>query len=188
MKEQRKDKLILKDIIIKIVINNDKNYLNELLNHKLVIKVINDIVKWYKFNKEDVKNVSKMLIIEYITKDYSYNDNSDFNSIDFLKELYRVVSSRTKTLVCNTYKNKEIPFDNLDIVNKDIDYSLIDLEEQIDLLSALNVLDYQEKMVIYLYYYEELNQDEIAYRLNIGQPRVSTIHKQSLKKMKKFLK
>ncbi len=55
------------------------------------------------------------------------------------------------------------------------------------LSSAIEKLSETEKLVISLYYYEELNMKEIAQVLGISLSRVSQIHGKTLLKLKNFL-
>jgi RNA polymerase sigma factor for flagellar operon FliA len=53
---------------------------------------------------------------------------------------------------------------------------------------VIDTLPEKEKLVITLYYYEELTMKEIGDILNISESRVSQIHSEAIKKMKKKLK
>lgn len=55
------------------------------------------------------------------------------------------------------------------------------------LASAIETLSETEKLVISLYYYEELNMKEIAHILGVSLSRVSQIHGKALLKLKNFL-
>ncbi len=55
------------------------------------------------------------------------------------------------------------------------------------LSQAIQTLREKEQLVISLYYVEELNMKEIAKVLEISEPRVSQIHANAIKKMKKFM-
>lgn len=52
---------------------------------------------------------------------------------------------------------------------------------------SLKQLTEKEKLVITLYYYEELKKKDIAYILDVSASRVCQIHNSALKKMKKIL-
>jgi RNA polymerase sigma factor for flagellar operon FliA len=70
--------------------------------------------------------------------------------------------------------------------------SLINLEQiKKAIAQAVDQLSYKEKMVVSLYYYEELTMKEIGKVLDITQSRVSQLHTQALLrlrgKLKKFL-
>jgi RNA polymerase sigma factor for flagellar operon FliA len=73
---------------------------------------------------------------------------------------------------------------NLDTPEEDLMRSR--LVEQ--LAAEINKLAEKERMVITLYYYEELTMKEIAQTLDITESRVSQLHSTALSKMKKRLK
>ena len=55
------------------------------------------------------------------------------------------------------------------------------------LAEAVESLKEKEKMVISLYYVEELNMGQIAQVLNVSEPRVSQIHSSAIKKLKAYM-
>lgn len=55
------------------------------------------------------------------------------------------------------------------------------------IINSLELLTEKEKLVITLYYYEELKKKDIAYVLDVSASRVCQIHNSALKKMKKVL-
>lgn len=56
------------------------------------------------------------------------------------------------------------------------------------LIESIECLTRQEKMVISLYYYDELTYREIGEVLNLSESRISQIHSKSILKMKNWLK
>lgn len=65
---------------------------------------------------------------------------------------------------------------------------LIDEEMKQVLIDAINDLPENERMVISLYYYEELTLKEIGVILNISESRVSQIHTKAINRLKLRLK
>lgn len=55
------------------------------------------------------------------------------------------------------------------------------------LTDAINQLKEKEKMVISLYYVEELNMTQIAHVLNVSEPRISQIHSGAIRKLKTYM-
>lgn len=55
------------------------------------------------------------------------------------------------------------------------------------LIEAMESLTEKERMVVVLYYYEELTLKEISKVMEVSESRVSQLHSKALKKMKKFL-
>jgi RNA polymerase sigma-B factor len=69
--------------------------------------------------------------------------------------------------------------------HQDLDLQQIDSYD--DLKAALTHLDNREKMIIYLRYFQDQSQTEVAKRLNISQMHVSRLQHRALKKLKDIL-
>lgn len=54
--------------------------------------------------------------------------------------------------------------------------------------NAIDQLNDKEKIIISLYYVEELNMREIAQILEVSEPRISQLHSGAIKKMKTYIK
>jgi len=61
-------------------------------------------------------------------------------------------------------------------------------ENKANLESAIHVLDPRERVIVYLRFYENLSQTEIAKRLNVSQMHVSRLQARALSKLKQSLK
>ena len=55
------------------------------------------------------------------------------------------------------------------------------------LAEAINSLKEKEKMVVSLYYVEELNMGQIAQILGVSEPRISQIHSSAIRKLKAYM-
>jgi RNA polymerase sigma-B factor len=62
------------------------------------------------------------------------------------------------------------------------------LEDKAVLERAFVVLDHRERIILYLRFFENLSQTEIARRLNVSQMHVSRLQQRALDRLKKFLK
>lgn len=67
------------------------------------------------------------------------------------------------------------------------DGSLDTLEKYGDLNNALECLDAREKSIIYLRFFKDLSQTEVAEKLNISQMHVSRLQQKALKRLKDLL-
>ena len=67
------------------------------------------------------------------------------------------------------------------------EFSFIQKENVRALTEAIEALQEKEKLVISLYYVEELNMNQIAEVMEISQPRVSQLHSIALRKLRKFM-
>ncbi|HET9341624.1 MAG TPA: SigB/SigF/SigG family RNA polymerase sigma factor [Candidatus Eremiobacteraceae bacterium] len=61
-------------------------------------------------------------------------------------------------------------------------------ENKANLEAAIHVLDPRERVIVYLRFYENLSQTEIAKRLNVSQMHVSRLQARALAKLKQSLK
>ncbi len=55
------------------------------------------------------------------------------------------------------------------------------------LAEAINSLKEKEKLVVSLYYVEELNMGQIAQVLGVSEPRISQIHSSAIRKLKAYM-
>ena len=76
-----------------------------------------------------------------------------------------------KTEVANTAQNN--PFENIELE-----------EAKQTLAKAINILPDKEKMVVTLYYYEELTLKEISLILKLSEARVSQLHTKAVIRLK----
>ena len=67
------------------------------------------------------------------------------------------------------------------------DVDLDQIESYDDLKEAVAQLDNREKMIIYLRFFQDLSQTEVARRLNISQMHVSRLQHKALRRLKEML-
>ncbi|MDB3085853.1 FliA/WhiG family RNA polymerase sigma factor [Clostridioides difficile] len=67
--------------------------------------------------------------------------------------------------------------------------NIIEEEEKLDILSkAINNLREKEKLILSLYYYEDLNLKEIGKVLGVSESRVSQLHRKSIRNLRNKIK
>ncbi|MBY2477050.1 FliA/WhiG family RNA polymerase sigma factor [Clostridioides difficile] len=67
--------------------------------------------------------------------------------------------------------------------------NIIEEEEKLDILSkAINNLREKEKLILSLYYYEDLNLKEIGKVLGVSESRVSQLHRKSIRNLRSKIK
>ncbi|EQF29080.1 RNA polymerase sigma factor, FliA/WhiG family protein [Clostridioides difficile CD160] len=67
--------------------------------------------------------------------------------------------------------------------------NMIEEEEKLDILSkAINNLREKEKLILSLYYYEDLNLKEIGKVLGVSESRVSQLHRKSIRNLRSKIK
>ncbi len=91
-------------------------------------------------------------------------------------------ASRTPSSIHETvYENDGDPITLLDQI---ADHSESKWFEKIALKEAIALLDEREKLIVYLRYYKDQTQTEVAERLGISQVQVSRLEKKILSQMK----
>lgn len=65
--------------------------------------------------------------------------------------------------------------------------AFLKVESRQVLAEAINSLKEKEKMVVSLYYVEELNMGQIAQILKVSEPRISQIHSSAIRKLKAYM-
>lgn len=99
-----------------------------------------------------------------------------------LGNAYDTVSLDTKL----PYEGESAPLSLAEFVG-DIDGSLDNLEKFGDLNQAMDCLDQREKSIIYLRFFKDMSQTEVAKKLNISQMHVSRLQQKALKRLKELL-
>jgi RNA polymerase sigma-B factor len=98
-----------------------------------------------------------------------------------LGNAYETVSLDTRLAV-----DGEAPLTLSDSIGvTDLDLDQIDSYD--DLKGALEQLDKRERMILYLRFFQELSQTEVAKRLNISQMHVSRLQHRALERLKELL-
>lgn len=98
-----------------------------------------------------------------------------------LGNAYETVSLDTKLTV-----DGEAPLTLSDSIGA-ADLNLDQVDSYDDLKGALDQLDKRERMIIYLRFFQDLSQSEVAKRLNISQMHVSRLQHRALQRLKELL-
>jgi RNA polymerase sigma factor for flagellar operon FliA len=142
-------------------------------------KKIEDVKKAYKelsqqgHEPTDEELITKLDISQEELQEVYHSINaSDLISLDD----HRMVQNGEKLNILNIIADKTDLFEEI---------KMKEIKEK--LAKAIEKLSQQEKLVISLYYYEEMNMNEIAKILDISPSRVSQIHARSILKLRNFL-
>ncbi|MGM0500160.1 MAG: sigma-70 family RNA polymerase sigma factor [Bacillota bacterium] len=118
-------------------------------------------------------------------------------SEDALSKATNISSERIKTLEYYQNLSESISlstdFDGIELIEiiaADLEKAVDKLarEEAVDLLAkTIDRLSQKERLLVSLYYYEELTQVEIAEVMNISPARVSQIHSQTISRLRGML-
>lgn len=178
--------LDLKEIIKYIGI--DKDYIFNFIRHPEVEKLSKDIVKMYKFNKDEAEDIVPFAIIEFFYQNDI--DLENFNDADFLYRLYKFIKLTVKEHIRQGYSAKECPSSNwseyIDRVNDKFDEDKI--IEYADLKNAINTLSKRDQEIFQLYYIDNNTLQQIADMLSLSKTYVHTILFRSKNKIKNILK
>jgi RNA polymerase sigma-B factor len=84
------------------------------------------------------------------------------------------------------YESESAPLSLAEFVG-DTDGSLDSLEKYGDLNQAMDCLDSRERSIIYLRFFRDMSQTEVAKKLNISQMHVSRLQQKALRRLKELL-
>ncbi len=84
------------------------------------------------------------------------------------------------------YESESAPLSLAEFVG-DTDGSLDSLEKYGDLNQAMDCLDTRERSIIYLRFFRDMSQTEVARKLNISQMHVSRLQQKALRRLKELL-
>lgn len=110
------------------------------------------------------------------------NEVAEFLEISPEEVIMAQEASRTPASIHETvYENDGDPITLLDQIDNGEEGRWFD---KIALKEAINELDEREKLIVYLRYYKDQTQSEVAVRLGISQVQVSRLEKKILQQMK----
>jgi RNA polymerase sigma-B factor len=110
--------------------------------------------------------------------------SSEAETLDAMElgNAYETVSLDTKL----SFEGETAPLTLNDSIGVD-DTSLRKIDQYDDLKAAVELLDNREKMIIYLRFFHDLSQTEVAERLNISQMHVSRLQHKALRRLKQLM-
>ena len=132
-----------------------------------------------------------------INKKEELNSDKSNNDISELAEDLDISESRIKKVLRYFNASQWVSLDAeyedstlLDLISS----NTAGLDKKLDkelskevLIEAVDKLNEQERVVVSLYYYEELTQEEIAEVLELSTARISQIHKKSIQRLRGYL-
>lgn len=137
---------------------------------------------------------SKAKLVERTIYDLENKLNREVNTEDISKELKMTLKEIEEVLKeVNSFNISSLDDILINRGEEPIDYledpqSIVESKEYIKMISnIISELPRKEKDVITLYYYEELNYREIGEIINLSESRISQIHSNAIKNIKKQL-
>lgn len=119
--------------------------------------------------------------IQEIAREVGASEEETLEAME-LGNAYDTVSLDSKL----AYEGESAPLSLAEFVG-DTDGSLDTLEKYGDLNQAIDCLDQREKSIIYLRFFKDMSQTEVAKRLNISQMHVSRLQQKALKRLRELL-
>ena len=116
--------------------------------------------------------------------DFVGMDEKKCRKIDQISTMANVLSLDMVMSGDEDHQSVQLP--NMDVSSQP-EYSFLKGEELENLTKAVERLKEKEKMVISLYYVEELNMGQIAQVINVSEPRISQIHSAAIRKLRAFM-
>jgi RNA polymerase sigma-B factor len=119
--------------------------------------------------------------IQEIAQAVNASEEETLEAIE-LGNAYDTVSLDSKL----TYEGESAPSSLAEFLG-DVDGSLDNLEKYGDLNQAMDCLEDRERSIIYLRFFRDMSQTEVARKLNISQMHVSRLQQKALKRLKDLL-
>lgn len=119
--------------------------------------------------------------IQEIAQSVGASEEETLEAIE-LGNAYDTVSLDSKL----AYESESAPLSLAEFVG-DTDGSLDSLEKYGDLNQAMDCLDTRERSIIYLRFFRDMSQTEVAKKLNISQMHVSRLQQKALRRLKELL-
>lgn len=117
-----------------------------------------------------------------------------FKSIKKLKEvqyfktwLIKILINKSNDIYNSKNKKKIIPFEHLESIKNFNSYNLDNIENLLDFKFICNNLKYEDKIIIILYYMENLSDKEIAELLNMNENTVKSKRRRAKNNIKDIL-
>lgn len=169
--------MTLQEILYKIGVNKEYEYINDLLETPQVKGLIGITASRLKYNKQEGREIAASIIKEVMLKNYVYQ--KDYTEQKFVKYIQRILFDRVRNVLtkekitsetfaeCKAYED---PFESI--------------EEKIDLITKVRELSKLQQKIIMNFYVFNKPGHEITKELNISE---STFKYQKQKALKILL-
>ena len=150
---------------------------SSVASNNVKLEILDEIRRMSSFTTDDilqVKNYCEEVLYSFCNN--STNNDEDDSNINF--DASRYDNIKNKCLLSFTAYLDDFLFDSEDIA---LNTLILDLNKNIDTLS------YLEKLVLYLFYKEELNYHQISSVLNVSSDLIFNIHVIGLSKIRELI-
>lgn len=108
--------------------------------------------------------------------------------VQFFKTwLIKILINKSNDIYNSKNKKKIIPFEQLEGIKNFNSYNLDNIENLLDFKFICNNLKYEDKIIILLYYMENLSDKEIAELLNMNENTVKSKRRRAKNNIKDIL-
>lgn len=171
----------------------EKGYKFSTFASKRVRGAIIDFLRDLDWLPHSIRSDAKRII----NKKETLSNNKFKNDISKLANELDISESRVEKVLRYLNVSQWVSLDSeyedaslLDLVSSNIAGPDKKLDKEVSrevLITAIDKLNKQERLVVSLYYYEELTQEEIAEILELSTARISQIHKKSIQRLRGYL-
>ena len=175
---------------IQLIKKGDENEFNNLVKQNLTM-ILNFVYR-FCYDTELAEDITQEVFIKIWKNIKKYDETKNFKSwmftitkntaIDFLRKKKTIPFSSFENIDETNNFIENIEDDNINLLNE-----MIKNDSQSKLSKVLKNLNVKQQLVLYLYYYEEMNFKEIAEILNISVNTIKSQHLRSLKILKKLM-
>lgn len=147
----------------------------------------NDIYRFinsYTKNKYDTDDVSQKVFIKLYKNSKILNEDE----IIIKKWLLKVSLNECKSLFLSSWKKKNVFYgDEFEFVGETSDINNFEFVNNSEMLKKIFRLNKNERIIIYLYYYESLKIKEIKKIIHLSKTNIQTILYRARKKLKQMI-
>jgi len=163
-----------------------KSYiLDEIRNHSPISK--HNLTKINIYNKT-VDYLQNTLIREPRNSEIASHMNVSLKEVIDIEKNISLLNLTSLDDASFSDDNEDKLIDKIKDSDSIIPINIIEEEEKLDILSkAIDLLKEREKLILSLYYYEELNLKEIGLVLGVSESRVSQLHKNAIVSLKNVM-
>lgn len=145
----------------------------------------------YRRQNKAIEN-AKLFLTESMGRQPTYREIAEHLGIDEKKcRKIEQISTMANVLSMDMVLSGEEGNQTLQLPSNDIssqpEHAFLKEEQLETLADAINSLKEKERMVISLYYVEELNMGQIAKVMEVSEPRISQIHSAAIRKLRAYM-
>lgn len=160
--------------------------IDEIRKHSPISR--KDVSKVNEYNFA-VENLQNKLLREPKTDEIAEYLNISNNEVNKIENTINLMSTTSLDTVIFQGSNEVSVIDTIKEDNSLSPESIIEEKEKLEILAkAIDMLKEKDKLVLSLYYYEELTLKEIGHILEVSESRVSQLHSRAIVNLRNTIK